>query len=148
MDDPTEYSKIKTWVDEWGGDLDYVDYVKGNGDLALLAAFSLVFWPRFVEVQGCVLWDRVYEKSNFADWYENCSGDTRKIEMTLNRLRVWQLVESRDVEEDSQALKFAAERIARAWRAALYVEFPGRDFVVGVDDSEDGPIVTFASASQ
>ncbi|MFE5680215.1 hypothetical protein ACFQ7B_35255 [Streptomyces erythrochromogenes] len=148
MDDPTEYSKIKTWVDEWGGDLDYVDYVKGNGDLALLAAFSRIFWPRFVEVQGCVLWDRVYEKSNFADWYENCSGDIRRIEMTLNRLRVWQLVDSRDVEEDSQALKFAAERIARAWRAALYAEFPGRSFVVGVDDSEDGPIVTFASAPQ
>ncbi|MET9698578.1 hypothetical protein ABZY31_16845 [Streptomyces sp. NPDC006529] len=145
MYDPTEYPKIKSWADEWGGGLDYVDYVKGNGDLALLAAFSRIFWPRFVEVQGCVLWDRVYEESNFALWRENLSGDVRRLEATLNRVRVWQLVESRDVDEDVRALNYVAESIARAWRAALCVEFPGRAFDVGVVHSEDGPIVTFSS---
>ncbi|MGW9082993.1 hypothetical protein [Streptomyces yangpuensis] len=148
MDDPAEYPKIKSWVDEWGGDLDYVDYVKGNGDLAILVAFSRILWPKFIEVQGCVLWDRVYEESNFAHWHENLAGDIWRIEATLNRLRVWDLVASDDVDEDRQALKFTAENIARAWRAALGAQFPGRAFDVGVIDSEDGPIVAFCSGSK
>ncbi|MFJ4780669.1 hypothetical protein [Streptomyces sp. NPDC088762] len=145
MDDPMEYPGIKSWADEWGGGVDYVDYVKSNGDLAMLVALSRLLWPRFVEVQGCVLWDRAYEEPNFELWHDSLSGDTRKIEATLNQLRVWQIVESEDVEEDWQALKFAADCIVKTWRAALRAEFPERNFDVRVIDSEDGPIVTFSS---
>jgi len=148
MDGPMEYARIKSWVEEWGGGVDYLDYVKSNGDMALMMAFSQIFWPRFIEVDGCVLWDRSYEKSNFTSWWDSLSGDTRKIEVTLNQLRVWQLVEFSDADEDRQALKFIAVRIAKSWRSALYVEFPGQDFDVRVIDSDDGPIVTFSSGSR
>ncbi|MGW1715811.1 hypothetical protein [Streptomyces sp. NPDC002156] len=147
MDNPMEYPKIKSWADEWGG-VDYIDYVKRNGDLALLVAFSRIFWPRFVEVGGCVLWDRAYEESNFNVWQESLSGDSRRIEVTLNQLRVWQVVESGDMSEDRQALEFIAACIAKTWRAALRAEFPDRSFDVRVINSEDGPIVTFSSGSQ
>lgn len=147
MDDPMEYSRIKSWADEWGGAVDYVDYVKCNGDLATLVAFSRIFWPRFVEVGNCVLWDRAYEESNFEVWRESLSGDTRKIEATLNQLRVWQVVESGDADEDWRALEFIAACIVKAWRAALSVEFPDRNFDVWLIESEDGPIVTFSSGS-
>lgn len=114
MDDPMEYPKIKSWVNEWGGSVDYVDYVKRNGDLALLVAFSRIFWPRFIEVRSCILWDRAYEESNFNLWQESLSGDTQRIEATLNQLRVWQIVESDDMDEDRRALEFIAARIAKA----------------------------------
>ncbi|WP_329219796.1 hypothetical protein OG352_24470 [Streptomyces sp. NBC_01485] len=123
MDDPMEYPKIKSWVNEWGGSVDYVDYVKRNGDLALLVAFSRIFWPRFIEVRSCILWDRAYEESNFNLWQESLSGDTQRIEATLNQLRVWQIVESDDMDEDRRALEFIAARIAKAWRAALCARF-------------------------
>lgn len=148
MDSPMEYARIKSWVDDWGGAVDYLDYVKSNGDMALMMAFSQIFWPRFIEVEGCVLWDRSYEKSNFNSWWDSLSGDSQRIEVMLNQLRVWQLVESGDTDEDWQALEFIAVRIAKSWRSALCVEFPGRDFDVRVIDSEDGPIVTFSSGSQ
>ncbi|RZU17271.1 hypothetical protein [Streptomyces sp. BK239] len=145
MGDPMEYPKIKSWVDDWGGAVDYVDYVKHSADLATLVAFSRIFWPRFVEVGNCVLWDRAYEESTFEAWREKLAGDTRKIEAMLNQLRVWEVVESEDVDEDRQALEFSAECIAKAWSAALCAEFPGRAFDVRIVDSEDGPIVTFSS---
>ncbi|WP_437006707.1 hypothetical protein [Streptomyces sp. enrichment culture] len=145
MDDPTELPSIKSWVDEWGGGVDYVDFVKFNGDLAVLAAFSRILWPRFVEVEGCVLWDRVYEESNFRLWYENLAGEIPRIEATLNQVRVWQIAESGD--EGQGALEFIAACIADSWRASLSASFPERNFDVRVAETEDGPIVTFSSVA-
>ncbi|WP_406131654.1 hypothetical protein [Streptomyces sp. NBC_00989] len=147
MNDPMDYPGIKSWVEEWGGGVDYLDYVKGHGDLGMMVAFSRIFWPRFIEVEGCVLWDRAYEESNFKAWRESLSGDIRKIEATLNRLRVWQIVDSDDVEEDWRAQDFFAACVAKTWGAALSAEFPHRNFDVRVIGSEDGPIVTFSSGS-
>ncbi|MFE6666911.1 hypothetical protein ACFVFH_25510 [Streptomyces sp. NPDC057697] len=147
MDDPMEYSTIKSWADEWGGDVDYLDYIAYNSDLAALVALSRIFWPRFVEADGCVLWDRAYDEANFELWREELSGDTRRIEATLNQLRVWQLVESDETSGDSKALEFTATCIAKTWRAALHAEFPDRTFDVRVIESEDGPIVTFSAGS-
>ncbi|MEV0990742.1 hypothetical protein [Streptomyces sp. NPDC049949] len=148
MDDPMEYSRIKAWAGEWGGRVDYVDYVKRNGDLGVLVAFSRILWPRFIEVGDCVLWDRVYEESNFSLWCDSLSGDTRKIEATLNQLRVWQIVDFEDVGDDREAMEFLAVRIVESWKSALRAEFPGRSFDVRILDSEDGPIVTFSADSK
>ncbi|MGY0231453.1 hypothetical protein [Longispora urticae] len=145
MDIPQEYPKIQAWKEEWGGEVDYVDYIKQNADLAMLSAFSRILWPRFLEVEGCVLWDRAYEDSNFALWRETLDGDIRKIETTLNQLRVWQLVASDDVEEDWRALEFIAACVAKSWTAALGAQFPGRAFDVRLVETEDGPVVTFSS---
>ncbi|MFB6903352.1 hypothetical protein ACFVG1_14300 [Streptomyces bacillaris] len=145
MNDPMDYPGIKSWAEEWGGRVDYLDYVKDHGNLGMMVAFSRIFWPRFVEVDGCVLWDRAYEESNFKAWSESLSGDVRKIEATLNQLRVWQMVDSDDVEEDWQAQDFFAACVAKTWGAALAAEFPRRIFDVRVIGSEDGPIVTFSS---
>ncbi|MFF3950525.1 hypothetical protein ACFYYN_37815 [Streptomyces sp. NPDC001902] len=143
-----EYSRIKSWVEDFGGSVDYVDYVKGNGDIAVLLAFSDILFPRFVEVDDCVLWERAYEESNYAVWRQRLSGEARKIEATLNRLHVWAIVESRDVDEDRRALDFIAECAAKAWRATLTADFPDRSFDVKVVDSPDGPVVTFYSGKQ
>ncbi|MEU4652770.1 hypothetical protein AB0G32_02270 [Streptomyces sp. NPDC023723] len=145
MIDPTDYPGIRAWVQEWGGDVDYLDYVKSRGDMGMVVAFSRIFWPRFVEVEGCVLWDRVYEESNFAAWRESLSGDMPKIEATLNQLRVWQIVDPGDGEEEWRAQRYFAECVAKTWSAALSAEFPHRHFEVRVIDTEDGPIVTFSS---
>lgn len=143
-----EYSRIRAWADEWGGRVDYVDYVKCNGDLGVLVAFSRILWPRFIEVENCVLWDRAYEESNFNLWRDSLSGDTRKIEATLNQLRVWQIVESGDVGDDREAMEFLAACIAKSWKNALRAKFPGHSFDVRILDSEDGPIVTFSVDSK
>lgn len=143
--DPMDYSKIRSWVDEWGGGVDYLDYLKFHGDLALVIALSRLFWPSFVEVEGCVLWDRGFEEQNFSQWYAHFSGDTTRVEEMLNQFRVWQLVESDDVEEDREALDAVASRISSSWKAALAAKFPDRDFDIRVIRSEDGPVVTFSS---
>ncbi|GAA0613524.1 hypothetical protein HPO96_26735 [Kribbella sandramycini] len=146
MYDPEDYPEIQSWVSGWDGPLDYVDYLKDQVGLAALVAFAAVLSPRFLQVEGCVLWERSYDGENFAAWRAELNGDVRRIESTLNQLRVWEIVGSNETRADMDALRFVAEVIARCWRAALREEFPERGFEVGVVASVDGPKVTFCSA--
>ncbi|SEC17576.1 hypothetical protein SAMN05216483_1208 [Streptomyces sp. 2131.1] len=47
-----------------GGEPDYLDLLSRSAGPAEWIALSRVFLPRFVEVRGCVLWDRSYEPGN------------------------------------------------------------------------------------
>ncbi|MGW1182638.1 hypothetical protein ACWD7Y_20890 [Streptomyces drozdowiczii] len=128
-----------------GGEPDYLDFLSQSAGPAEWIALSRVFLPRFVEVRGCVLWDRSYEPGNFRLWYEELKGDTASIEATLNQFRLWLYVDfDDDPASRSNALELARE-IARAWRLSLGDAFPGRAFDVRAAETVDGPVVGFTS---
>lgn len=146
MEDPMGFAPIKYWSEDWGGEVDYLDFVNQHCDLPMLVALAGVFRPRFVEVEDCVLWDRAYKESNFRSWRAEYPADSRKIETTLNQLRVWDIVESEENAENQEALEFVAECVANTWTAALRASFPDRNFDVRVLPTDDGPVVTFSAA--
>ncbi|MEV4744341.1 hypothetical protein [Streptomyces sp. NPDC049555] len=142
-----EYPEIKTWADGFTGDLDHVDFLTQHATPAVWLAMSRVFWPRFVEAGECVLWERAYSRESFEEWHRVLGGDARRIEATLNRLVLLDVIPEEDTAECDTALLEVAGILARTWRAALDAAFPGRPFTVRVDDSDDGPVVCFVSGS-
>ena len=99
-----------------GNDADYLGLLSLHVGFDEWAAFARVFMPRFVEVSGCVLWDRVDEPANFRTWQEQLKGDATSI-----------------------------EAIAVSWHRSLTDAFPDRTFDVAATNSEDGPIVSFVT---
>ncbi|TQK45050.1 hypothetical protein FBY35_6591 [Streptomyces sp. SLBN-118] len=140
MDDP----QSGAWAESIDGAADYLEYLSQNVGLAEWAAVSRVFFPQFVEVDGCVLWDRVYDPDNLRIWREELKGDVSSIEATLNQFRLWQYIEIDDDESQRRAFELARE-IAASWRGCLERSFPGRSFDVQATDTVDGPVVSFTS---
>lgn len=133
------------WYGVTGGEADYLDFLSQSAGPAEWIALSRVFLPRFVEVRGCVLWDRSYEPGNFQLWYDELKGDTTSIEAKLNEFRLWMYVDfDDDPASRANALDLARE-IARAWRLSLGDAFPGRAFDVRAAETVDGPVVRFTS---
>lgn len=133
------------WYGVTGGEADYLDFLSQSAGPAEWIALSRVFLPRFVEVRGCVLWDRSYEPGNFQLWYDELKGDTTSIEAKLNEFRLWMYVDfDDDPASRANALDLARE-IARAWRLSLGDAFPGRAFDVRATETVDGPVVSFTS---
>ncbi len=62
-------------------------YDQGYADLAL--AFARLFWPTFVERQGCVLIEHRADEAAIAEAFERSGGDPRAVEERLNRLGLW-----------------------------------------------------------
>ncbi|MFD9219882.1 hypothetical protein ACFYXH_30915 [Streptomyces sp. NPDC002730] len=143
--DPMKDPQIKRWTESAGVDLDYLDFLSQHVGLSEWIAVSRVFLPQFVEVEGCVLWDRSYDPDNFRMWHNVLKGDVVSIEATLNQFKLWQHI---DIDEDaeSEANAFAlAQEIATSWRLSLGQAFPQRSFDVQATDTVDGPIVSFTS---
>jgi hypothetical protein len=128
-----------------GNDADYLDLLSLHVGFDEWAAFARVFMPRFVEVSGCVLWDRVYEPANFRTWQEQLKGDATSIEAMLNQFRLWLHIDiPEDPESEAGALALA-EDIAVSWHRSLTDAFPDRTFDVAATNSEDGPVVSFVT---
>jgi hypothetical protein len=140
---PEEYPDIKGWIDGFGGKSDYVDYLTAQAPLGHWLAFSRMFWPQFMSVRGCILWDRVYEPNNFDHWYSELAGDATRIEATLNRLIVVNIIPAEESQTDDSALREIARVIRNCWEAALSAAYPEHTFDVCVADTEDGPVISF-----
>lgn len=72
--DPLKDPTLRTWTEASGGAADYLDFLSQSVGLAEWIALSRVFLPKFVEVEGCVLWDRSYDPDNFVRWHSELRG--------------------------------------------------------------------------
>ncbi|UNS98615.1 hypothetical protein MMF93_20740 [Streptomyces tubbatahanensis] len=125
-------------------ELDYFDHAALRLNLTDWLSAAQVFHPRFIEVSGCLIWERAYEEDNFREWYQALNGNATAVESTLNQVRLWQLVdvnEGNSIEEKMVAN--LAREIAFFWRAALESDHPEYSFDGGVVETEDGPVVRF-----
>ncbi|MEV6837473.1 hypothetical protein AB0N17_23720 [Streptomyces sp. NPDC051133] len=130
---------------EVGDDADYLDFLSQQVGLGEWAAFARVFLPRFVEVEDCVLWDRVYEPGNFRTWHDRLQGDATSIEATLNQFRLALHIDIPEDPDSEAAAHALAEEIALSWRRCLHDAFPDRSFEVAASRTEDGPVVSFVT---
>ena len=139
-----EHPEISSWAAENGGGLDYLDYAAQRLRLPEWVSLAHCFRPRFIEVSGCVIWDRAYEAGNFSEWHARLAGDSQTLEATLNQFQLWQFIDMDDATPEEEAqLRGLADDIAFCWRACLESDFPGKEFDGGVVDTEDGPVVRF-----
>jgi hypothetical protein len=125
------YQKYKKENEAWIPDFDMWSYLNLRGDFDLAAAFTKLFWPDFVEVDGCVLLQRSYSPATFAQWMEKLGGDRREVESVMNHVHISDLFlnPSRDVEYSEALFEFLAHALMRGWKSALRDAFPDKHFV-------------------
>ncbi|GAA2412858.1 hypothetical protein GCM10010420_47850 [Streptomyces glaucosporus] len=139
------HPEIKEWVEGFQGGVDYIDFVSSRVNLADWVAISRVFHPSFIEVEDCILWDRVYDPENFRAWKRELNGDATSIELVLNQLRLWQVIDFPEDELSQKISMEVAKEISFFWRSSLERGYPDRNFDVSVASTEDGPVVRFVT---
>jgi len=119
--------------------------VQGGGELAV--AFSALYWPEFVEVEGCVLLRERYEPVNFREWKEEFGGDLSRVEGIVNHVHLWDLFQPDEASVPERAIESLGRILSCTWQCALRQQFPGREFDVRFveDDSEYGPTISFST---
>jgi hypothetical protein len=132
--DPTLLPAFQQYRQEhkaWLPDLDTWDYLNlRDADFDFTAAFSKLFWPDFVEVDGCVLLARSYNPQNFAQWQARYPGNPRAVEAMLNHVHISDLYPGIPVGPDSPLplLEYLAQVLMVCWKHALLELFPDKQF--------------------
>lgn len=144
--DPLQLPTVASWRAGFGDAPDTLDFLRYHGSATLAVVFTALFWPRFVEVRGCVLFAEFFDEARFEQWWQQLDGDCSAIESTVNHLHLW---DAFDDEVPPEALRHLAEVLAKTWHCALHGQFPDREFSVHVTDEPDdyGPTIRFHSVA-
>src|SRR5690242_1190213 len=132
--DPTWLPIFQQWKEEhssWIEDFDYWDYLNLRGDADLAAAFSKLFWPDFVEVEGCVLLARHYNPENFEHWMQNLEGNRRAVESQVNHTHIADLFLNNHPASDfpRELWDYLGTILLIMWKHALQDAFPDKRFI-------------------
>jgi hypothetical protein len=132
------------------------NYINMRADLDLAVAFSKLFWPDFVEIDGCVFLKQQFSLASYERWKAALKGNRKSLEITMNSVRMFDLfmnsdlvLESQNINQsiphDSTLQEFLGQVLAKCWKYALQDLFPEKNFVVRYDPDPTyvGPIVVF-----
>jgi len=104
-------------------------WLYNTGGIEQALAYSELFWPEFIEHEGCILMDRVAD--SFRSWSDSLR-DPSKVEAMLNHRHICDLFER----ETSHDMMIALGRVLRdAWTLKLARDFPKRRFAVEFYDA-------------
>jgi hypothetical protein len=141
-----EYVKLNPGLTLW-------NYLGMRADYDLAAAFTSLFWPDFIEVDGCILLNESHSPANFEQWKEHFQGDRRSIEQMLNHTHMYDLFMNSETVLNrptdslySPALyEYLAQTLVVCWKHALQETFPDKKFAFSyaTDPDEYGPTISF-----
>ncbi len=126
--DPTKLPAIRQWVSQYGGKMGIWDYLSQQGGASLAVACSYLFWPSFIEVNGCVLLEERYEPENFHEWWERLSGNIPEVEDMINHVHLWDIFYLDEDELPDGKLEELACVMAKCWECALSEALATRQF--------------------
>lgn len=138
------FQKYKQENESWIPGFDVWDYLNLRSDFDMAAAFTKLFWPDFVEVDGCVLLKGSYSPENFKKWMSSYEGDRRAVESMMNHLHLWDtfLNSPKDVEYPEQLHEYLVNAVLFGWKQVLHESFPDKRFVFTIRYGY-GPEISF-----
>jgi len=128
-------------------DLGIWNYLGMRADIDLAAAFTRLFWPDLIEVDGCVILRENYSPDNFAEWMEHFEGDRGEVESMLNHVHMYDLFLNapQNVKYPEQLYEYMAKVLLFGWKQVLQATFPGKRFVFTLRHGY-GPEISFHQA--
>ena len=118
------------WND--GAGIDVESWLESRGDFALALAFTTLFWPRFTEFDGCVLFAE-FNLQSFSGFMEHVRGDRRAVEAVMNHRHLVDLFTNGIATASPEQLEYLGLVLTDIWRTKLARDFPNRKFDVHFD---------------
>jgi hypothetical protein len=126
--------EMAAWNGGTGIDID--GWLSCSGSLELAIAFSTLFWPRFVEHDGCVLFEG-FSAGSFDGFMRQAKSNRAGVESVMNHRHLMDLFSHAAgavvTEPSCEQLEYLGSVLRDAWETKLSRDFPNRQFTVSFD---------------
>ena len=147
MDPNTLITELAEWNNGEGIDID--SWISCVGSFEHAIAYGRMFWPEFVEHDGCIL-RAGFNVESYDGFMQRCEGDRTAIEKVMNHWHICDLFGGADQEPTGDQVVYLGRALKDMWQCKLDREFPGADMIVlfgeeGCDDLLDYEITFYQS---
>jgi hypothetical protein len=139
----TDYNKLIPELKDWndGKGIDVKSWIGCVGDFQKAIGYSTIFWPKFVEMAGCVVRDGIPIEI-LEQWIEHYKGDLESVEAMVNHLHISGL-HHHDCEGCEEVLpeglKYLGNVLKEIYECKLKRDFPDKKFIVEFEDTPQSP---------
>ena len=120
-------------------DFSIEDWISYEGNIKLTIAYSVLFWPNFIEYDGCVILENRFDTENFENWKNTeYFKSYAQIESVLNHFHIldfWGTDQKRD-EATYDQIVYLGNKLCEIYSAKLKVEFPEKQFTFSFNGNE------------
>jgi hypothetical protein len=126
--------ELKRWNNDAG--IDPEGWRGCSGSFQLACAYSLLFWPRFMELDGMVFRGEM-SRQMLDSWKANCSSDPAKIEATANHIHISDVQYVGCPDLSLERVLYLGKLLKEIYQVKLAADFPDRSFVVDFYEPPD-----------
>ena len=128
--DPVDFAKLIPELTAWnnGSGISIEAWTGCVGNIELAIGYSQLFWPDFIEHDGCVLFAD-FSPQSYQAFLEQCEGDRRRVETVMNHRHVFDYFCDLSQSATHDQLIYIGRMLKEMWRAKLNLDFPARAFV-------------------
>lgn len=139
--------EYKEWADSNKNNWEITSYLNLKYDMNAAIAFSKLYFPDFIEKEGCIILGFRYDEEIFKEWYKHFNGDVSEVERICNRYELMDFFEiNRNPDEKLDFYNLQIDEFAnilkRSWEINCQLLFPDRKIVVDVYDEYDSTRIT------
>jgi hypothetical protein len=130
-----DYSLLIPELPDWnnGKGIDVDSWLGCKGDFQLAIAFSRLFWPEFVEHEGCVLFAG-FSPAAYRDFLAACKGDRAAVESVMNHQHILDLFYHAAQTATAAQIVYLGKVLKDILTVKLRADFPRRTFTVEFDE--------------
>lgn len=135
-----DFAELIPELPDWnnGRGISVEAWVGCSGSVELAVGYSRLFWPEFVEHEGCVFFAD-FSVESYRGFMQQCKGDRRRVEIVMNHRHVFSYFSHMGGSATEAQIIYLGRVLRDIWQAKLAHDFPDRTFVVSFpeDPSED-----------
>ncbi len=127
----TDFAKLIPELPTWnnGAGISVEAWVGCSGSVELAIGCSRLFWPDFVEREGCVFFAD-FSIESYRGFMDPCQGDRRRVEAVMNHVHILEYFTHPYGSATAEQIVYLGRLLKNIWQTKLAHDFPSRQFVV------------------
>ncbi|HEY6020950.1 MAG TPA: hypothetical protein VIY48_13925 [Candidatus Paceibacterota bacterium] len=128
---------------DWVPDLTPAGWIYYAGTPGQAIAYANLFWPKFVEHDGCILRDEAFDIDNFNTWMQSTNGNRRAVEAVINHVHILDIFGDQAATPTLEQVLCLGQFLRATWEAKLRLEFPSSEITVSFPEDPEPDLINY-----